>query len=140
MPDDNTPKRILLVDDEPRITLVLSRGLKILGQQYAIDTASDGQSALTKLQQQFYHLVITDIQMPHLTGIDLVQQAVQLSPKTQFVLMTAHDSPTLRHTIATLPIEGYIEKPFTLQEVRSIIVRLLEPITLSTNGLSHHYS
>lgn len=122
------PKHILIVDDEPRIALILARGLKALGPDYVTDTAFGGQIALTKAKLTAYDLVLTDCQMPEVSGLDLIDELPNLSPHTHLVLMTAHGTSALRQHVATLPLDGYIEKPFTLNELRSLVTRLLHPV------------
>lgn len=122
---DMPKRRILLVDDETKVALVLARGLKTLGQSYQIDTAHSGTEALTKLNSATYDLLITDYQMPTMTGLDLTQAAKSLDPELRVVVMTAYGTANLRETIKALRINGYIEKPFTLAQLRQTIKQCL---------------
>lgn len=117
-------KRILLVDDEAKVALVLARGLKKLGQEYIVDTANSGAEALIKLHQNPYTLLITDYMMPNMTGFELTQAARKESPDLKTVIMTAYGSKELRTRLET-QVDGYIEKPFTLVQLRNIIENLV---------------
>ncbi len=120
-------KRILVVDDEPHVAAVLVSGLKSLGKEYAFDTACSGEEALEMIHNasEPYELVITDYRMPGISGIDLVQAIRNVSPETLVVLMTAYGTDALRNTTAGLSIDGYIDKPFTMAQIRRIVKDVL---------------
>lgn len=115
------PKRILIVDDEPNVTLVLSRSLRKLGDNYHVETAQSGHEALTKLEDGSYELVITDYKMPKMSGLDLAIAVRDLAPQTQVVLMTAHGTGALRTMAGDMELDGYIDKPFTMDQIREIV-------------------
>jgi CheY-like chemotaxis protein/predicted regulator of Ras-like GTPase activity (Roadblock/LC7/MglB family) len=120
------PKRILIVDDEPNVALMLVAGLEKLGDEYLFEIAYRGDEALSKLQQDPYDLLITDYSMPGMSGLDLAQTVRQISPKTQVVLMTAHGTENLRKTVRNLRLDGYIDKPFSIEQIRKIVKRAIE--------------
>lgn len=82
------PLQILVVDDEESMRLLLSSILK--GEGYKIDTAANAEEALTKLEQKDYGLVITDLKMPGMDGIELVSRVREKHPDTTVVVLTAH--------------------------------------------------
>jgi CheY-like chemotaxis protein len=114
-------KRILIVDDEPNVTLILSRSLDKLDKEYAIETAQSGVEALSKIEQKPYALVITDYKMPEMNGLDLAMAIRKIAPETQVILMTAHGTGALQNTASGLDLDGYIDKPFKLSEIRNIV-------------------
>jgi CheY-like chemotaxis protein len=113
-------KRILIVDDEPNVTLILSRSLDKLDKKYEVETAQSGAEALSKLQDKPYALVITDYKMPEMNGLDLAMAVRRVAPETQVILMTAHGTGDLQNT-ANTDLDGYIDKPFKLSEIREIV-------------------
>lgn len=117
-------KQILIVDDEPTIMLVLARGLEILDQDYAIDTALGSQAALDKLRQQAYFMVIADHQMPSMTGLELAREIRQMAPTIYFVLMTAYSTPELYQEASELSLAGYLEKPFKLDQLWTMVKQI----------------
>jgi two-component system response regulator (stage 0 sporulation protein F) len=115
------PKRVLIVDDEPHVTMMLADSLEKLGESYAIETAHSGDEALTKVRQATYAVLITDYKMPGMNGLDLAQMVHRLSPETRIILMTAYSSDTLRHTAGQMELDGYLCKPFNVAHVRDMV-------------------
>jgi CheY-like chemotaxis protein len=118
-------KHILIVDDAKDILFLLMHSVKRLGPDYEVSTATDGATALAQVEKQHFDVVITDYMMPGMTGIDLVQAIRKFSPETQIVLMTAHDTRSVRHTVETLQLGGFIGKPFTVPEVLDVVQRAI---------------
>ncbi len=121
MSHDPYSGRILIVDDDPKIAQVLSLSLKERGIGYTCEVAHNGPEALAKIQQAPYELLITDYQLPGMSGLELTQAVRQISPNTQVVLMTAYDTDMLRNTIKDMDFDGYIDKPFTMDEIHEIV-------------------
>ena len=126
MMTENIKKRILIVDDEPNLVLMLATSLQKLGTEYIIETAYDSNDALAKMQENVFQLLITDYNMPGINGLDLAQMVHQVSPETQVILMTAYGTNKLRQAIKHTNINGYIDKPFSLTEIRKIVERAVE--------------
>ncbi|HXV41425.1 MAG TPA: response regulator, partial [Anaerolineae bacterium] len=104
-------KHVLIVDDAKDILFLLTHSVKRLGPEYEVTTANDGATAMELIQKQKFDLIITDYMMPGMTGVDLVQAVRKVSPETQVVLMTAHDTRGMRDTVETLKLGGYVGKP-----------------------------
>lgn len=121
-------KRILIVDDEPNVTLVLAESLRRLDASYIIDTAQSSAEALSKVRDQHYALVMTDYRMPVMNGLDLAIAIRQLSPDTRIVLMTAYGTSTLRNA-SSVTLDGYIDKPCTMTQIRQIVEQALGKTT-----------
>ena len=118
----SNPIRVLVVDDEPNMTLTLAAGLRKLGKQYIVDTANSGQEAINRLRQLEYALVITDYQMPGMNGSTLVQKIQQLCPETLVILMSGHGTDDFRRDIVKgLQLEAYLDKPFEIEQIRQIV-------------------
>jgi CheY-like chemotaxis protein/predicted regulator of Ras-like GTPase activity (Roadblock/LC7/MglB family) len=122
-------KQVLIVDDAKDIVFLLMHSLKRLGPEYEVTTATDGATALELIQKQKFDLIITDYMMPGMTGVDLAQVVRKVSPDTQVVLMTAHDSKGMRNTIETLQLGGYVGKPFTVAEILEVVQRAIARTT-----------
>ena len=114
-------KHVLIVDDDKSILRMLEFGLKKLGPNYHISTAESMYSAMDQIEDTFFDLIITDYMMPGMTGIDLVRAVRSISPDTQVVLMTAYGTNKLRSTTDNLDIDGYLSKPFTMDQIRDIV-------------------
>ena len=88
----NCNKRILLVDDEERVLFVLSSSLKKLGDDVEIVTAANGWEAWQMAQRSPFDLLITDLSMPVMDGIELTRAIKALYPQTAVVWITAHSA------------------------------------------------
>ncbi len=116
-------KHILIVDDDKSILRMLEFGLKKLGPDYQFFTAQSIYKALEQVEEQWFDLVITDYMMPGMTGVDLARAVRSISPHTQVVLMTAYGSIELRHTTDNLGIDGFLNKPFTMEQIRELVIK-----------------
>jgi nitrogen regulation protein NR(I) len=117
-------KQILVVDDEPNLRRVLSAQLERDG--YDVHTAEDGEQALRMLQENHIDLVITDLRMPKLDGMELLRRAVELDDELPVVMITAHG--TVDNAVEALKTGAfdYITKPFDQAEVRAIVRKALK--------------
>lgn len=118
------PSRILVVDDEQAIRDVLSEGLSASG--YDCEIACDGIEALDKMQGNGFNLVVSDIDMPEMDGVALLQEIKKIHPDTEVIMLTGVvDVDTAINSIR-LGANDYLTKPFNLAEVRITVARALE--------------
>lgn len=108
------PSKILLVDDEPQITRVLRRGL--IAQGYEVLTANDGDEALALFSQWKPHLVVTDLSMPNLDGLQLCRKIREASSIPIIVLSVKGEERTKVEALDA-GADDYITKPFGLDEL-----------------------
>jgi len=120
LPDRNI--KILVVDDAPMIRRILKNLLKEMGFTN-IDEAEDGMVALQKLRSQKFDFVITDWNMPNLTGIELVQEIRKDPNLKQIPIMMVTAEAKKENIILALKsgVNNYIVKPFTPENVRNKI-------------------
>ena len=119
VPSKLAPSRILVVDDEPMIIKSLQRLLK--GHQVSV--ATSGREALAILEQQDYDLVVCDLIMPDLTGIDVYQEVQRLRPgdEARIVFITGGAfTPETAAFLQSIP-NVWIEKPFDFKAVRAFV-------------------
>jgi CheY-like chemotaxis protein len=122
------PKRVLLVDDDPTVTLVLAESLERLGGQYVIETAQDAHKALDRIEQGPLDLIITDLRMPGMDGLELIQQVRARAPHTRLILMTGYGSTEIEATAYHLGACRYLDKPFKAERlVAEVQAALAEP-------------
>jgi len=103
--------RILVLDDDPIITLSCKR---ILGAEgFSISTVEKGEDALNKLSKEDFDLLISDVRLPDISGMEVLKEARIIKPKTDVVIITGY--PTLEDAKEStrLGASEYIEKPFT---------------------------
>ncbi len=117
-------KQILVVDDEPNLRRVLSA--QLVRDGYDVHTAEDGQQALELLGEHHIDLVITDLRMPRLDGMQLLRKALELDEGLPVVMITAHG--TVDNAVEALKTGAfdYITKPFDQAEVRTIVKKALK--------------
>ena len=116
--------RILIVDDDPDIHVLLQSGLQKTG--YQIDCVSSGQEALARLQSERYDLVLSDVQMPGLTGLELLHQIHDQYPSTPVVVMTAQNTPQNLIRSIREKAYAYFSKPFSPEAVLEMVKAALD--------------
>ncbi|MEW6137757.1 MAG: response regulator [Thermodesulfobacteriota bacterium] len=100
---------ILIVDDDPEQVWSLGRYFTRAG--YSVTTCGDGEEAISVLESRHFEAVITDIKMPRLNGLALVDWLRENRPCTRVVVMTAFGGPSIRHLSITKGAILYLEKP-----------------------------
>jgi len=126
--------RILVVDDEEIARRNLSHVLSREG--YAVDCAQDGAAALALLAENAYQLVLTDLRMPGIDGLELLRQTRQRWPGTEVVMITAHANAASAVEAMTNGAFYYVEKPFRLPDVRKIVGEATQKAALKRENAS----
>lgn len=116
--------RCLVVDDEPRLRQVLTRLMQADG--FACQEAANGVEALAKLQGGPVPLVLTDLRMPQMDGIELLRQIRARYPDVAVVLITAVADVEMAVSCLAIGAMDYLTKPFHLDEVRARVTQALE--------------
>lgn len=120
---DRRTVRVLLVDDEEAIRLSLSTFLTRSG--YDVDTAGSAAQALEMLESGHYALMLSDIRMPGMTGVELVPRALASNPDLAIVMLTAvNDAPTATEALSRGAM-GYLTKPVELPDLHESILKAL---------------
>jgi CheY-like chemotaxis protein len=110
-------KRVLIVDDEEKVVFFLRESLEELGPDLTIGTAGSAEEALAEIESHPYDLVISDLRMPGLDGLDLLAAVKQRYPNTRFILMTAYGSDDVAARAQSLEAYHYITKPFHVSDL-----------------------
>lgn len=116
--------RILVVDDEKGMRDFLSIMLKKEG--YEVASAERGEDALKAIQTEIYDLVITDVKMPQIDGIEVLRTVKETSPETVVIMITAFATTETAVEAMKLGAYDYITKPFKVDEMKLIIQKALE--------------
>ncbi len=121
MPDYLSP-RVLIVDDEQEITQILA---DLLCETHNCATANSAEEALLLLQQDSFELVISDITMPGMSGLEMLPQVKNVSPNTVVVMISGMQ--TVESAIGALRLGAfdYLMKPFDLRQVEAVVKRAL---------------
>ena len=125
----NDKPRILVVDDEPQLTRVLRTGLKSHG--YDVRTAADGLSGLETFNDWHPDLVITDLAMPNMNGLELCRKIRAVSPAPIIVLSAKGEEKTKVEAL-DIGADDFVTKPFGIDEllarIRAALRRALTPV------------
>jgi CheY-like chemotaxis protein len=111
-------ERILIVDDDPRVLLVLQATLERMDSNPAIVVARDGAEALARVKESAFDLIVSDVRMPGMNGIELVEAIRALEVKTPVVWITAYDSSSLEADRRRLAVYCSLDKPLTIATIR----------------------
>jgi CheY-like chemotaxis protein len=117
-------KPILIVDDEKNIRLTLSQSLEVLGVE--TDTAEDGKEALVKLREKEFGVILLDIRMPGVDGMEVLRQVRESKPDIRIIIITAYGTIELAVEAMKLGAADFIPKPFVPEEIREVVARVLD--------------
>ncbi|MBW7995060.1 MAG: sigma-54-dependent Fis family transcriptional regulator [Candidatus Glassbacteria bacterium] len=117
-------KRILVVDDEPLMRDFLVETLQ--RKKYVVDAVGNGSQAIEKVKGEHYDLVISDIRMPEVSGMEVLEDVKKNNPETEVVMITAFG--TIENAVGAMKIGAYdyITKPFSADEIEIVVDRALE--------------
>ncbi len=132
-PSQDSPSEgpfVLVVDDDPAVRELLSKTLTAAG--YSVDVAVDGLSALLKIGEKAYDLMITDLKMPGQDGLSLIRAARVTSPGLPVIVITGYSSEATAIEAINLGVAGYLTKPFRLPRILAATARALgEPVPVA---------
>jgi len=120
-------KRILVVDDSSTMRELASMTLEVLGD-YDIEEASDGVEAQKMLEEQVYDLVLTDLDMPHRGGDELIawMKSDERTQAIPIIVLTAGVDKIRQEIAKKYPVEGWLDKPFKPNQLSKIVEKVLE--------------
>ena len=116
--------KIFIVDDERILRVTIADGLRDEG--YTVFEFSGASGALQRLLEDKPDVVITDMRMPGMDGLELLERIMQLSPQTVVVLMTAYASVSTAVKALKSGAYDYLTKPFQIEELLAILERICE--------------
>lgn len=118
-------KRVLIVDDEEDLTWTLSKKLSKDSDKFDLMCVNSGREAMEMLDQVPFDLVITDVRMPEVNGLELLKQIKDSYPSTKVMIMTAYGTSDVQKEATARGCIDYIEKPFEINELRQLIIDAL---------------
>ena len=117
-------KTVLVVDDEKNIRLTFSETMTQMG--FDTRTASNGEEALTKIQGAEFDLVLLDLRMPGMDGIEVLRRIRERYPKVRVIMITAHGTVESAVEAMKLGAVDFIQKPCTPDEIRELVGKVME--------------
>ena len=130
-----TNKRILIVDDEAKVAFFLQESFESLGRNYQVVRTESGESALEEMEQKPFDVVITDLRMPGMSGLELMQQVREKSPDTRIILITAYGSDDVEAETRRLRAYRYFTKPFHVEDLIAAVQEALREGAASAPGV-----
>lgn len=120
--------RVMVVDDEENIREVLSNYLEGMG--YDVVTATDGQDALNKFRKDEFDLIVSDLLMPSIDGLELLKRIREIDKEVIFLMITGYPSIETAVEAIKKGAYDYITKPFHMEDVKLRIERAFEKKSL----------
>jgi excisionase family DNA binding protein len=117
------PTRVLVADDEASIRELLGKTLALA--EYHVDVAVDGRSALERLRAENYDLLIADLRMPGVDGMQLIREARRFNTNLKVIIITGYSSESAAIEAVNLGVNGYLTKPFRVAQVLSAVAKAL---------------
>lgn len=137
----NEPTHILLIEDDPGITETLQRILTEEGYQVAVETRGD--AGMTRATEEAFHVVITDLRLPGLSGLELVRQLHEAQPRLPIILITAYGTTDTAIEAMKFGAYDYVLKPFDILQMIELVKkaadsnrRMSEPVGLGDTTTS----
>ncbi len=120
-------EKILIAEDESRVAQAFSRALSMPeGGGYFVETYESGEEALTRLRKSHFDLLITDLRMAGMSGLELLGECRTISPTTGSILITAYGSPEVEQSANQLAVDAYLAKPFSMQKLVQTVQHTLK--------------
>ena len=116
---DDNKKRILIVEDDEEMRSLLKDFFEEDG--FETDSASNGSEAFRKIAKEPFDLIITDIRMPGLTGLDILPGIRKLQPEAPIIVITAFGSEEVQQKAFERGATSYLEKPIHFHNLRTLI-------------------
>lgn len=115
---------VMVVDDQPGVRRLLQEALR--DDSYQVVLAAGGQEAIDLAKKYKPSVLLLDMKMPGMSGLEVVQELVGLGFAGQVVMMTAYGELTIVEKVKKLGVSRYLTKPFDIDEVRRLVKELLE--------------
>jgi DNA-binding response OmpR family regulator len=116
-------KRILVVEDDEGMRSLLRDFFEEEG--FEVETAEDGAKVVPRLIKSSFDLVITDIRMPGLSGLDILPTLKKIQPGVAVLVITAFGGKDVRHRTLARGADAYLEKPLQLEKLKTLVNQLV---------------
>lgn len=120
------PPRVLLVDDQRQVSRVLRSSLELSGREYLISEVTSAEEALVELDRAPIDLLVTDLRLPAMSGLQLVERAKSINPKLQTILITGNPTEEVRQRAQALGVVAFLPKPIGTNFFLEIVEAALE--------------
>ncbi|HCC55237.1 MAG TPA: response regulator [Desulfobulbaceae bacterium] len=122
---NQTNTRLLVVDDEPIVGKRLKQVFDKIG--FAVETYTDSAAALAAIAEKSFDIVVTDLKMEGIDGVEVLKRVRAMNPKTRVIIITGYASPDTAELAEQEGVFAFLAKPFRLDELKEVIFRAMEP-------------
>jgi two-component system response regulator len=140
MPSDESPRRLLVVEDNPTDEMILGRAIREQGLNVEIVVVKDGEKAIEYLENcpddQVPHLVVIDINLPKLDGIDVLRKCRFLPrlAETKTLVLTSSDDSSDHSRSELLGVDAYMRKPARLDDFTAVVNTIRTLLEMNLRG------
>lgn len=124
-------KRVIVIDDEKNIRMTLEKALS--GAGYEVDTAMNGENGIQKLKEKEYPVVLLDMRLPGIDGIEVLKRINSLDYKTKVIMITGYGNVETAVETMKLGAVDYLRKPFKPGEIKEIVEQVFGRYKLEEN-------
>jgi DNA-binding NtrC family response regulator len=122
---NETNMRLLVVDDEPIVGKRLKQVFGKVG--FEVESYTDSAAALAAMAEKSFDIVVTDLKMQGIDGIEVLKRVRAMNPKTRVIIITGYASPDTAELAEQEGVFAFLAKPFRLDELKEVIYRAMEP-------------
>jgi len=126
--------RILIIDDEPLMRISIADALKAEG--YLAKVAATGPEGVDLIKKEQFDIIISDLRLPGMDGLQVLQACQEISPRTGVIVITAHGSVETAVEAMKIGAYDYVTKPFSMDELLLIVKRLVKMLELEDENRS----
>jgi len=123
-------RRILIVEDERSLLHLLARSFLRTPEDYEVVTVGSGEEAIEEMTERPFGVIITDLVLPGMTGLDLLERSRMMHPEVSVIVITGFGDDEVRDRTLALGALDYIEKPFPFERIRQAVLRGFETRTI----------
>jgi CheY-like chemotaxis protein len=126
--------RLLIAEDEDTLSYFLRQSLEDAKPPFTVETVGAGSEALKRVVAEQFDLMLVDLRLPDMDGVSLIRAVRQFDPFMKVIVMTAYGSPEAERQVKELGVDGYVIKPFVVEDVKRMITRVVADTTVFAGG------
>ena len=130
----DTLGRLLIAEDEDTLSYFLRQSLEDSTPSFRVEVVGAGYEALKRVVADQFDLMIVDLRLPDMDGLSLIKAVRQFDPFMKVIVMTAYGSPETEKEVRKLGIHGFVTKPFVVDEMKSMITRVVTDSAVCAGG------
>jgi DNA-binding NtrC family response regulator len=121
----NSFAKLLIAEDEDTLSFFLRQSLEDARPPFTVEVVDAGDKALKKVLAERFDLIIVDLRLPDMDGLALIRAVRQFDPFMKVIVMTAYGSPETEREAKKLGINGYVTKPFAIEDMKTMISQVV---------------